>query len=124
MQDGSKIILKISQRRWKCTGCSNTQNESFPFLARYKRYTLLTPLLILNAMKDLNRTAVSVAKQFNISDTEVHDIFSQYVELKRLPLPEYISIDEVYLNISDSDLYAFVIMDFVTGEIVDIVHNR
>lgn len=124
MQDGSKIILKISQRRWKCTGCSNTQNESFPFLARYKRYTLLTPLLILNAMKDLNRTAVSVAKQFNISDTEVHDIFSQYVDLKRLPLPEYISIDEVYLNISDSDLYAFVIMDFVTGEIVDIVHNR
>lgn len=46
------------------------------------------------------------------------------MDLPRLPLPEYISVDEVYLNISNKDMYAFVIMDFVSGEIIDIVHNR
>lgn len=124
MQDGSRIVLKISQRRWKCTGCDESFNESFPFISRYKRYSSVTPILILNAMKDINRSAASVAQQFFLSDTEIHDIFSQYVDLKRLPLPEYISVDEVYMDIDEKNLYAFVIMDFVTGEIVDIVHNR
>ena len=123
-QDNTRLILKVSQRRWKCTGCSLSYNEEYPFLERYKRNSNLTPLLVLEAMKDLNRTAVSIAEQFNISDSEVHDLFSQYVDLKRLPLPECISIDEVYFNISANELYGFVIMDFSTGEIVDIVHNR
>jgi len=123
-QDSTKLILKVHQRRWKCTSCFLEVNESYPFLQKFKHYSSLTPLLILNAMKDLNRTAVSIAQQFNISDSEVHDLFSQYVDLNRLPLPEYMSIDEVYMDISDKELYAFVIMDFTTGQIVDIVHNR
>ena len=123
-QDGTNVILHINQRRWSCPSCGLSQNEQFPFLLRYKRYTSITPYLILQAMKDLNRSTKSIADQFYISDTEVHDIFTSYVDLKRLPLPEYISIDEVYLDIDDESKYAFVIMDFVTGEIVDIVHNR
>ena len=63
-------------------------NESFPFVEKYKQSTSLIPLLVLEAMKDLNRSAVSVAKQFNISDTQVHDIFTAYVDLPRLLLPE------------------------------------
>ena len=81
-QDNTRLILKVSQRRWKCTGCSLSYNEEYPFLERYKRNSNLTPLLVLEAMKDLNRTAVSIAQQFNISDSEVHDLFSQYVDLK------------------------------------------
>lgn len=123
-QDNTRLILKVHQRRWRCTGCQCEMNESYPFLQKFKHYSSITPLLILDAMKDLNRSAVSVAEQFNVSDSEVHDLFSQYVDLKRLPLPEYISVDEVYMDISDNELYAFVIMDFTTGEIVDIVHNR
>lgn len=123
-QDRTRLLLHIDQRRWKCTVCGHTVNESFPFLEKYKHSSTITPLLVLQTMKDLNRTTASVARQFNLSDSTVHDIFSQYVDLLRLPLPQYISIDEVYLNISDDSKYAFVIMDFVTGQIVDIVHNR
>lgn len=123
-QDGSQLILHVSQRRWKCTGCLAEVNESFPFLDKYKHSSTITPLLILQAMKDLNRSSVSIADQFNISDSTVHNVFSQYVDLNRLPLPQYISIDEVYLNISDHSRYAFVIMDFANGQIIDIVHNR
>ena len=46
------------------------------------------------------------------------------MNLPRLPLPVYISVDEAYLDISNTEKYAFVIMDFFTGEIIDIIHNR
>ncbi len=70
------------------------------------------------------KSTATIAERFNISDTLAHILFERYVDLPRLPLPEYMSIDEVYLNISNSQKYAFVIMDFSNGEIVDIVHNR
>ncbi len=126
LQDNTKLVLIIHQRKWKCTynSCSCYMNETFPFLDRYSHCTNLIPLLVLDALKDLNRSAVSVAKQFSLSDTQVHDIFTAYVDLPRLELPAYLSIDEVFLNISESDKYALVLMDFVTGEIIDILHNR
>lgn len=123
-QDSSQFNLIIHQRRWLCPDCGLSTNDDFPFLQPGKQSTNLTPLIILNAMKDLNRTTKSIADQFYLSDTQVHNIFTAYVDIPRLPLPEFISIDEVCLNISPDEKYAFVIMDFISGEIVDIVHNR
>lgn len=124
MQDHSVIKLIVDQRKWKCPQCKHCFNESFPFLERYKQSTNITPLLVLDAMKDLNRSAVSIAKQFHLSDTQVHNIFTAYVDLPRLPLSEFISVDEVFMDISDYQKYAFVIMDFITGEPIDIIQNR
>ncbi|MDO4467456.1 MAG: hypothetical protein Q4C49_10715 [Bacillota bacterium] len=47
-----------------------------------------------------------------------------YVEVKRAPLPEVLCIDEVFLDISYSEKYACVLLDFKTNEIVDILPNR
>lgn len=126
LQDKTRLVLIIHQRKWKCTNnnCTSYMNESFPFLDRYSHCTNLVPLLVLDALKDLNRSTASVAAQFSLSDTQVHDIFTAYVDLPRLELPAYLSIDEVHLDISEKDKYALVLMDFVTGEIVDILHNR
>lgn len=124
LQDGSKFMLIVHQRKWHCKDCGLYLNDSFPFLQRYSHSSNMTPIMVINAMKDIHRSAAQVARDFHMSDTQVHDIFNAYVDLPRLPLPEYISIDEVFLNISDKDKYAFVILDFVTGEIVDIIHNR
>lgn len=100
LQDQSKIKLIVKQRRWNCPHCNKYMNEEFPFLQRYAHHSNVTPLLILEAMKDLNTSTASIARRFNMSDTEVHDIFSRYVDLPRLPLSEYISVDEVCLNIN------------------------
>ena len=123
-QDSTILKLIVHQRRWHCPDCNLTVNDEFSFLQPRKQSTNLTSVMVLNAMKDLNRTTKSIADQFSLSDSTVHDIFTAYVDLPRLPFPEYISIDEVCLNISHDQKYAFVIMDFVSGEIIDIVHNR
>ncbi len=124
LQDGMEFELVIKQRKWRCPQCNLYMNEKFPFVQRYSHKTPVTVLMILEAMKDLNRSTRSIASQFHLSDTEVHDIFSAYVDLPRLPLPEYLSVDEVYLDINAKSKYALVLMDFVTGEIIDILHNR
>ena len=124
LQDSTTLNLVIHQRKWYCPVCNTYMNEPFPFVEKYKHSTSLIPLLVLETMKDLNRSAVSVAKQFNISDTQVHDIFTAYVDLPRLALPEILSVDEVHIDINYKCKYALVIMDFITGEIVDILHNR
>lgn len=124
LQDSFKLVLVVHQRKWKCTSCTTYLNESLPFLQPYRQSTTLTPLLILEALKDLNRSTASIARQFFVSDTHVHDIFTAYVDLPRLPLPEVMSIDEVFLDISSKEKYALVIMDFVSGEIVDILPSR
>ena len=124
LQDSTKVFLILKQRKWFCPVCRHYENERFSFVERCKQSSNFTPLMVINCMKDLQKTTSAVAQQFNLSDTQVHNIFTSSVDLKRLELSEYISIDEVYLNISDTNKYAFVIMDFVTGEIIDIVHNR
>ena len=124
LQDGTCIIFIVSQRKWKCTNCSTYVNEDFPFFQRYKQSSDITPLLVLEAMKDLDRSTASIARQFNLSDTQVHDLFTAYVDLPRLTLPEFLSVDEVHIDISEKEKYALILMDFTSGEIVDILHNR
>lgn len=83
LQDTTTLLIKLSQRRWCCSNphCKITKNESFAFAEKHKQSTSLIPFLVLQAMKDLNRSTSSIAKQFNISDTHVHNIFTSYVDL-------------------------------------------
>lgn len=124
LQDTTTVVLLVHQRGWTCKCCNTFENETFPFLQPYKQSTSLTFFMVCEAMKDLNRSTASIAEQFHMSDTQVHDIFTAHVDVPALPLPEFMSIDEVYINLDKKHLYAFVIMDFISGEIVDIVENR
>lgn len=119
-----KSVLVVHQRKWHCPNCGLYIYDSFSFIEKNKQTTTLMPYMIINELKDLNVTVRQAARRFNVSDTYVHETFMKYVSMKRLPLSDAISIDEVYLHFNNYDNYALVIMDFRTQEIIDILPNR
>lgn len=126
LSDGYELVIKLRQRRWRCTNssCSYEANESFRFVNKGRRNTNTTDMLIINAFRDLSVSASSIAQQFNVSDTYVLDVFDRYVKLDRLPLSDIISVDEVHLELDDHCKYALVIQDFYTGDPIDLLRSR
>ena len=117
LQDTYELILKLKQRRWRCTNpqCSYTANETFNFVNKRRRVTNATDMLIINAFRDLSISASSIAEKFNVSDTYVLETFDRFVKTEQLPLTDIISVDEVFLELDDHCKYALVIQDFYTG---------
>ena len=126
LQDGYAIVLKLKQRRWRCTNpqCRYETNESFRFVNKQRRNTNATDMLIVNAFRDLSASASAIAAKFHVSDTYVLDIFDRYVKLDRLPLTDMISIDEVHVELDQYCKYALVIQDFHTGDPIDLLRSR
>lgn len=102
LQDGYELVLVLKQRRWRCTNtdCRNELNEEFRFV---------------DAFRELSVSAADIARKFKTSDTHVTEIFERYVRMKRLPLMDIISVDEVFTDMEDNCKYALVIQDFYTG---------
>ena len=126
LQDGFECIIKLRQRRWRCTNaqCGYTVNEAFHFVNKRKRNTNATDMLVINAFRDLSASATSIAERFHVSDTYALDTFDKYVRLDRLPLSDIISIDEVHIEMDEYCKYALVIQDFYTGEPIDLLRSR
>ena len=68
-------------------------------------------MMIVKAFRNLDKPAVEIRRQFNISDHYTIDIFSKYVCMKRLPLSEVISVDEVYLDMDKYCKYVMVLQN-------------
>ena len=126
LQDGHELILLLKQRRWRCTNqdCRYEANDTFRFVNHRKRITNATDMLIVLAFRDLKESATSIAKKFKTSDTHVLDVFDHYVKMKRLPLTDIISVDEVYTDMGTDGKYALVIQDFYTGDPIDLLRSR
>lgn len=125
-QDGYRLELTLLQRRCKCTNdsCNYCENDSFSFIGKHKQTPTLIQFQICKEMKNPNNTAVDIGKMFGMSSVTVTNYFMQFVDCKRLPLPKILCVDEVFLNIDSNHKYALVLMDFETGNIVDIVISR
>lgn len=126
LQDGFIVKLIIHQRRWVCKNpeCRCTLNDSFSFVQERKRVTNLLPFMMIEQLRDINKSVAMVARQYHVSDTYLHDTFMRYVDMKSLPLPEVLSVDEVFLDIHPKAQYCLVLMDFKTRQIIDILANR
>lgn len=89
LQDGYELILVLKQRRWRCTNpdCGYVTNDTFRFVGHRRRTTNASDMLIVLAFRNLDDSAVSIARRFKTSDTHVLEVFDKYVKLDRLPLP-------------------------------------
>ena len=126
LQDGYELILVLNQRRWRCTNpdCGYVTNDTFRFVNHRRRTTNASDMLIVLAFRNLDDSAVSIAKRFKTSDTHVIEVFDKYVKLDRLPLTDILSVDEVHTDMEKDCKYALVLQDFHTGDPIDLLRSR
>ena len=120
-----KCIIVYSQRRFKCDSCESTYHETNPFINTKENLSYETKINVLKDLKHVDNTYTAVAIRYNLSKTKVQRIFDKHVDIKRKILPTVLSIDEHYFRESNYDsLYCCLLMDFVTGTLIDILPDR
>ena len=126
LQNGKVIVINLKQRKYRCTNdiCNLYINEEFSFVDKYKQTTVMLPYMILADMRDITLTCAAVSRRYQVSDTYVHSIIMRYLDFKPLPLPDIVSIDEVFLDIEYDERYVVIIRDFISGDIIEVLPNR
>lgn len=119
-----QVKIDYYARRYRCKTCNKTIYETNPFSQAYERISLKTKLSILDYLKQTNHTFTDAAKLFNVSIQSVINIFDRHIEIRRRPLPEIISIDEVFTNKMNKYKYACVLFDFKASKLIDLIPTR
>ena len=117
-------ILKYKARRFKCKDCSYTFYEKNPFASLTSRTSYYTDALILDKLKSHTATYSSVSHDLNVSIQLVINVFDKFVKPKPLGLSNVICIDEIYTNKLTSRKYCCVILNFFSGELINIFPSR
>ena len=95
------------------------------FSASRETLTYETKINILKDLKHPEETYTSVANRYNTSTNKVIRIFDKHVDIPRKKLPAVLSLDEHYFPASDNSAkYCCLLMDFATGEIIDVLPDR
>ena len=114
-------VLKLKKRRYICPHCNKKFYEEIPWLPRYSRRTMrLTEDMIIKLRKTVSYS--HVAEECNLSATTVSRVFD-VVSYPPKPLPEVLLIDEFKGN-TGSKKYQCILMNGVTGEVIDILPDR
>lgn len=120
-----KCTIIYRQRRFRCSPCSFSFNVHNPFTNGHDGLTHETKINILRDLKYPESTYTSVANRYNVSKSTVLRLFDKHVDIMRKPLPMVLSVDEHYFPEPDIDsLYCYLLMNFITGEIIDALPTR
>ena len=121
-----KCLIHYRARRYQCPVCKRTWYEHNPFCFKSMKISALTVLNVLTDLKSNSETFSAVAQRYHISPTSVASIFDQHIRMPRLSLPEYMCWDEAYafFHRGENSKYVFTILDFKSGEPVDILPSR
>jgi len=118
-------VIVFYRRRFLCPSCDVTFSEANPFSNNSETITHETKINILKDLKNPGETYTIVANRYNVSPQTVIRIFDKHVHIPRKTLPEVLSMDEHYFPNSDYDsLYCVLLMDFKTGELIDVLPDR
>lgn len=118
-----KCIIIYKKRRYRCKDCNSVFFEPNSFNFGYNRISDVTLQCIL---KDL-KTTVSykdIAERYHVTSQTILNYMDKYIDPKRRELPEILCLDE-FKNLSfGKGKYACLLLNYQTGEIVDVLPNR
>ena len=115
--------LVYKKRRFKCKDCNKVFNETNLITAGKNRISDLTVNNILKALK----TKISfkdIGVLNGVTSQTVLNYMNKYICPERRTLPEIMCIDE-FKNLSHGKgKYACLLLNYLTGEVVDVLPNR
>lgn len=123
--NGYDVKVFYRQRRYFCPSCKKTFLEKNPFINN-TNYKLSSSKIatILQRLKD-NLSLKTIADYSGVSTTSVLKVLDKYYKVPEKKLPKLLCIDEFMAFNSDSDFkYACLLLDFVTGEVINVIKSR
>ena len=106
-------VIRYNRRRYKCDFCGKTFAEDNDFISANHRSTDYIVLSVMNKLRQPNLTYSNVAKECNISITEVQKIFdTHYIPLTQ-KLPTVLCIDEIHDPATGIGVYDCILLDFL-----------
>jgi transposase len=118
------LYILYHARRLKCTQCGKTFYEDNPFVFPGEKISVMGVYNIITDLRFINETYSSVARRYFVSVTTVQRVFDQHVNIPRQKLTKRLVFDEVAAMPTSEGQYMFVIMDFDTLDIIDVLPSR
>ena len=113
------------KHRYYCSKCKSYHYENNPFVSGNRSiFTDFSEIQIMNFLREHSATFSMTARQFHTTPTKVMNVFDTLGQMKKLPFTDVICIDEFYWNRKSRNKYACAILDFTTGNIIDILDGR
>lgn len=122
IQRNTHIVFR--QRRYFCPTCQKTHLEHNPFSDSKSNISHETKISVMKYLKGQEANFSSTARHFHLPVTTVVNIFDELGHMTRRTMPEILSIDEFYAIRKSKTKYACLLLDFSTGNIVDIIFGR
>lgn len=116
--------VHLRKYRYVCTLCDKTFMLKSQLAPKRRSISHESIRQIMELTKDPRITFKFISDQLNISVTSAIRIFIDNAPDFKRPLPSVLCIDEVYLGKSSRRKYAVVLMDFISGEVFDLVYGR
>lgn len=122
--NGINTTIIYHRRRLFCPHCGSSFMEENPFSTTGRRISKYTILRVMSELEDYKMTFSKVASICDISETTVRRIFDEHATVSSFYFPEVLCIDEVYTNKHTQRVYACVLLDFETREVIELLPQR
>lgn len=118
------VVLIVSYHRYMCRDCSKYFAEDIPFQFDNRKATVPNIQSALFEFRE-NHSMASISRQHGLGSNTMYRIFSENISVppRYYQLSPVISIDE-FRATSDKGIYAFNIVDPVSGKTLDIIEDR
>lgn len=117
------LYLVCKYRRFICKDCNKVFKEACIVTSK-ESISFETKMSIIDDLRDFHQTFKSVADKYFISTTKVVNIFDQSYNFTRHSFTKIMCCDEFYRGKKSKQKYAFVILDFDSSKIIDVVGSR
>lgn len=122
--NGKPILIVCKLRKYLCKDCHSYFVENNPIAYKNSNMTRTAVITILDELKPYTATYSQIGRKFDISATQIINIFDKYVRIKRKQLPRILLIDEFFFSRKVKFKYPTILMNFENNLIIDVLKSR